>query len=303
VQDEIDNLRVEGRSIICGMSKNGFAADRRLAERLSGFDVIFSSGGAPVLPIPELVGQTYLVASGGQGRFLSRIDIEVDEGRVIGLRHKLIPTFADLIRPDPDMQMLVHSSRAPFAAELASEFGPADRILYRDDGYTSPWDDIFCGALMQAHDTPIALTPGFQWGNTVLPNRQVTYEDTMSICALPDGASYRQEVTGAALRAILETAAGQVFGQEPFGQTDRGMTRVGSVGLSIAPNQPYGKRIGNMRLISNGKKIEDGKIYPIAGWHGFSAASEGTPVWQILKQFQLDAGHQRLGQITDVSVI
>ena len=57
------------------LSHNGFDVDRQLATRTEGIDIIFCGHTHDALPIPIIENKTLLVASGSNGKFLSRIDL------------------------------------------------------------------------------------------------------------------------------------------------------------------------------------------------------------------------------------
>ena len=60
------------------LSHNGFDVDRKLASRVEGIDVILTAPHARRAAAPVRVGDTLLIASGSHGKFLSRLDIEVE---------------------------------------------------------------------------------------------------------------------------------------------------------------------------------------------------------------------------------
>jgi S-sulfosulfanyl-L-cysteine sulfohydrolase len=78
--------------------------------------VILTGHTHDAIPEPVLVGQTILIASGSHGKFVSRVDLDVQDGKMMGFRHKLIPIFSDVITPDPEMAALIDAERAPFKA-------------------------------------------------------------------------------------------------------------------------------------------------------------------------------------------
>ena len=119
----IDRARREGVSLVVLLSQNGFDADRKLASRVDGLDIILTAHGDDALPEPVRVGKTLIVASGSHGKFVSRLDLDVRPEGLRDFHYKLIPLFADAIHPDPDMAAAVEKARAPFADELSRVVG------------------------------------------------------------------------------------------------------------------------------------------------------------------------------------
>ena len=89
-----------------------------MASVVTGIDVILSGHTHDALPEPVLVGDTIVVASGSNGKFVSRVDLDIRNGRMMGFRHKLIPIFSDVIAPDPTVSGLIDDQRAPFKDQL-----------------------------------------------------------------------------------------------------------------------------------------------------------------------------------------
>ena len=138
VRATVAKARREGAELVVLLSHNGFDVDRKLAARVSGIDVILTAHTHDALPEPVKVGKTLLIASGSAGKFVSRLDLDVQGGAVKDFRYKLIPLFADAIRPDPEMQAAISAARAPFATELARVVGRTESLLYRRAASTAP---------------------------------------------------------------------------------------------------------------------------------------------------------------------
>ena len=104
------------------------------------------------------------MASGSHGKFLSRLDLEVADGRVTDFSYALMPVLSDAIAPDPAMAALIGGIRAPHEAMLSTELARNHGLLYRRDSFAGTLDDVICDALLAARDAEIALSPGFRWG-------------------------------------------------------------------------------------------------------------------------------------------
>jgi sulfur-oxidizing protein SoxB len=175
MQKQVDESRAAGASIVVLLSHNGFDVDRKLAGRVKGIDVILTAHTHDAMPGLVRVGDTVLVATGSHGKFVSRLDIEVRNNKVAGVRFKLMPVFSDAIKPDPAMTALVEKGRAPFAKDLARTLAKTDSLLYRRGNFNGTFDDLICDAMLSERDAEIALSPGFRWGGSLIPGDPITW--------------------------------------------------------------------------------------------------------------------------------
>ena len=95
MQEMVDEVREQGADLVVVLSHNGFDVDKKMAGKVRGIDVILSGHTHDALPEPVQVGRTHVIASGSNGKFVSRVDLDVRDGEMMGFRHKLMPVFSD----------------------------------------------------------------------------------------------------------------------------------------------------------------------------------------------------------------
>jgi S-sulfosulfanyl-L-cysteine sulfohydrolase len=281
----VAEARAAGAGLVVVLSHNGFDVDRKMAGRVPGIDVILTGHTHDALPEPVMVGETLVIASGSQGKFVTRLDLDVRDGRMMGFRHKLIPIFADVIVPDAEMASLIDAERAPYKAELEEVLGTTQSLLYRRGNFNGTWDDLICNALLDEREADIALSPGFRWGPSLLPGEPITREDLMNATAMSYPAAYRSEMTGEMLHTIMEDVADNLFNPDPYYQQGGDMVRVGGVGYSIDVSQPMGSRITGMTLLKTGEPIDAGRTYVVSGWASVNEATEGPAIWDVVESW------------------
>jgi sulfur-oxidizing protein SoxB len=288
VRELVEEARGEGAELVVLLSHNGFDVDRKLASRVEGIDVILTGHTHDALPVAIEVNNTLLIASGSHGKFLSRLDIEVKDGRMANYRYRLIPVFSDVIEPDPEIAALVKEIREPHQAELSRVLGKTESLLYRRGNLNGTFDDLICQALIQERDADIALSPGFRWGSSLLPGQDITLEDVHNQTSITYPAAYRSEFTGEFLKVILEDVADNLYNPDPYYQQGGDMVRVGGMSYAIAPGNQMGERIADMRLVSTGEPIDPAKNYVVAGWASVNEGTEGPPIWDVVSKYIQD---------------
>ncbi len=283
VVKNIAAAKEEGAELIVMLSHNGFDVDYKLASRVEGIDVLLTGHTHDALPEPVMVGKTMLIASGSNGKFVSRIDLNVSGGELKGYRYRLIPVFSDVITPDPEVAALIDKLRAPYEDELQRELGRTDSLLYRRGNFNGTFDDLICQALLAERDAEIALSPGFRWGTALLPGQAITVEDVHNACSMTYPEAYRSTMNGQLIKDILEDVADNLFNPDPYYQQGGDMVRVGGMGYRIDPKKEIGSRITDMTLLASGEQIDPARDYVVAGWASVNEGTEGPPIWDVVE--------------------
>ena len=290
LQTVIDEARNKGAQLVVLLSHNGMDVDLKLASRVRGLDAILGGHTHDGIPAPIAVknpgGTTLVTNAGSNGKFLGVLDFSVVAGKVSGFRYKLLPVYANMLAADPAMSALIQKHRAPYAARLNEKLATTDALLYRRGNFNGSFDQLILDALMREKDAPIAFSPGFRWGTTLLPGDAITMEDLLNQTAITYPTTTVTNMSGAQIKNVLEDVGDNLFNPDPYYQQGGDMVRVGGLQYSCDPAAVMGKRILDMRL--EGKAVEADKIYKVAGWAPVSEAARdrgGEPIWDLVSRY------------------
>jgi S-sulfosulfanyl-L-cysteine sulfohydrolase len=284
MQKLVDELRQKEKvDAVLLLSHNGMDVDMKLASRVSGIDVILGGHTHDAVPQPLTIanpgGKTLVTNAGSSGKFLGVLDLELGKGAVKKVRYRLLPVYSGLLKPDPAMQALIDRRRQPYAQKFDEQLAVATDLLYRRGNFNGPMDQLICDCLREELDAELALSPGFRWGNTMLPGEPITMDDVLSETAMTYPQVYVQEMTGAQIKDVMEDICDNLFNPDPYYQQGGDMVRIGGMDYSCAPNEGIGNRISEMTLDS-GKPLEPNKIYKVAGWASVNP-QDGKPVSEV----------------------
>ncbi len=285
VQENVDAARAAGADLVVLASHDGFDVDRKLASRVTGIDVVLTGHTHDAIPAVVKVKDTLLVASGSHGKFLTRLDLQVENKKIKDFRFRLIPVFSDAIRPDPDIAKVVAGIRAPHETELQRVLGKTESLLYRRGNFNGTFDDLICQAIIEERDVQIALSPGFRWGASLPPGADITVDDVFSQTALTYPAVYRNQMSGKFLYEIMEDVADNIFNPDPYYQQGGDMVRVGGMAYAIDVAKPMGQRISDMTLTATGEKIDPAKTYTVGGWASVNENTEGPAIYDLVSSY------------------
>ncbi|HHE31328.1 MAG TPA: thiosulfohydrolase SoxB [Chlorobaculum parvum] len=292
MQALIDDIRAKEKpDAVVLISHNGMDVDIKLAEVVSGIDVIFGGhthdGVAQPFVVKNAKGRTLVTNAGSNGKFLGVIDLKLGGGGVKEFKYRLLPVFSNELPAHSGMQALVNKIRAPYLDKLQEPLATAGSLLYRRGNFDGPFDQIICDALLERNEAQISLSPGFRWGTTVLPSQTITMEHVLDQTCMTYPETYAHDMTGKQIKDILEDVADNLFNLDPFYQQGGDMVRTGGLNYRIDPKATMGKRIDNMRL-QNGQPIDANKKYRVAGWATVGSKSPGEPVWDTVAAYLKD---------------
>ncbi|MGH8661532.1 MAG: thiosulfohydrolase SoxB [Burkholderiales bacterium] len=290
LQKVVDETRARGAQAVVLLSHNGMDVDVKLASRVTGIDLILGGHTHDAVPEPLAVrnraGMTLVTNAGSNGKFLAVADLDVRGGKVRDCRYRLLPVFSSLIEPDAEMAALIHRVRAPYAGRLAEKLAVTEGLLYRRGNFVGTFDQVILDALMAVKGAEIAFSPGFRWGTTILPGEAITLEHVMGQTAVTYPYTTVTDMTGDAIKSILEDVCDNLFNPDPYYQQGGDMVRVGGMRYRVDPTQRIGSRISGMTL--SGKAIEAGKRYKVASWAPVAEGASGEPVWEVLARYLRD---------------
>lgn len=291
MQEMVDEARGKGALAVILLSHNGMDVDLKLATRVTGIDAIMGGHTHDGVYQPVIVensgGKTLVTNAGSNGKFLGVLDLEVKGGKVTDYRYKLLPVFSNLIDADKGMSELIEKIRAPYQKELAEELAVCDDVLYRRGNFNGTFDQLICNALMEGLDAPIAFSPGFRWGTSVLPGQPITFEHVADQTALTYGTVTRTLMSGELIKEVLEDVADNLFNPDPYYQQGGDMVRVGGLQFSFDPTAKMGSRVSDMGL--DGKALDAKKEYPVAGWASVQEnVPENKPIWDVVAGYLKD---------------
>jgi sulfur-oxidizing protein SoxB len=291
LQSVIDEVRRKGAQVVVLLSHNGMDVDLKLATRVRGLDAILGGHTHDGVPQPVLVknaggdGQTLVTNAGSNGKFLGVLDFEVkgSKGKIDGWKYRLLPVFSDALAPDAEMAALIAGLRKPHEAKLGEILATTQDTLYRRGNFNGTFDQLIVDALIAGKDAQIAFSPGFRWGTSLLPGSAITMENLLDQTAISYPQTTLTEMNGERIKVVLEDIADNLFNPDPDLQQGGDMVRVGGLTYAIAPGNPAGQRIQDLRL--DGKPLDAGTNYKVAGWAPVAPGVQGEPVWDVVARW------------------
>lgn len=267
LQDYVDELRNEHKvDCVVVLSHDGFSVDQEVARKVHGIDFILSGHTHDPSPQPIVIDGTVIVIAGSHGKYIGRLDLDIQNGKVNDYEYKLIPIASNIIPADPAGEKLIAELYAPFDTELNEVLGKTKGLLYKRDTFHSTFDQLINDAIMDEMKCDISFTPGYRWGTTVLAGGDILMDNVYEMCGITYPNVYTFELKGDRIATLLEDIADNVFNANPLYQQGGDMSRLGGVTYDINVGGKTGKRISN--LLIGGQPLDPARTYVVSSWGG-----------------------------------
>jgi 5'-nucleotidase len=162
----IAKARAKGAQTILLLSHLGSEADKQVAEKIQGIDVIIGAHDHKEFNPPLIVKDTIIAQAGDFGRLLGRLDLEIDPGTGKVIRHAgiLIPITED-IPLDPEAHKAVEAEQVRAREIMNREVGILKDALELFDERECAAGNLLADALLErVEGAQISLVLG-HWQN------------------------------------------------------------------------------------------------------------------------------------------
>lgn len=265
---EIERLRRDERvDLIVVLSHLGFPQDCKLAQTVTGIDVVLSGHTHNRLEEPVRLGETIIIQSGCHGSFIGRLDLLVADKRITEVHHRLI-AVEESIAPDPVMDEIVAAILEPHRTMLGEVVGETVVGLHRNTTLGAPMDDVLLAAVATAAGTEIAFSNGWRYGAPVPPG-PVTMNDLWNIIPVNPPVSV-VILSGKEIVQMLEENLERTFAPDPFGQMGGYLKRFRGLTVYAKLENPAGHRVE--RVFTRAGRVLADNVYKV----GFVTA-QGVP--------------------------
>ncbi|HWR25671.1 MAG TPA: bifunctional metallophosphatase/5'-nucleotidase [Methanosarcina sp.] len=255
----IKKLREDEKAdLIIVLSHLGYPQDLKLAQEVKGIDVLLSGHTHNRLYKAVTSNGTIIMQSGchGHGSFIGKLDLEIEEGKIIEIRHELT-NIDESIKADEKIELIINDFMKPYREMLNNVVGHTETVLNRYRVLETTMDNLLLQAIAYASGINLAFSNGWRYGAPIPPG-PITLNDLWNIIPTNPQLS-RCEITGSEIYNMMEENLEHVFSCDPYKQMGGYVKRCLGLNLYFKIENPAGKRI--QELYINSEKFDPDKVY------------------------------------------
>lgn len=250
----VEHLRShEQVDLIILLSHLGFPQDVKLLSEVQGLNICLSGHTHNRLYQPVLQGNTIIVQSGSHGSFLTHLEIEVENQKIINFHHRLYEVTPE-IPPDLTIDQMVKKALKPFEKELSDIVGETSGLLHRGTSLESTMDNFLLQSLIETTGAQIAFSNGWRYGTPIIPG-PISLNDLYNIIPMNPPVSV-VHLTGEEILEMLEENLEHTFSSNVFQQMGGYVKRCFGLTAYIRIENPKGHRIQKLFIGPNEIKLD-----------------------------------------------
>ena len=206
-----------------------------------------------------------VVEPGAFGSFVGRLDLTVENGKIVSEKYELIEVDAKKYKPQPTIQKLIDAQEKPFAESINKVHGYSTVPLYRYFVIENTIDTLLIDALMWKAQTDIVVSNGFRFcpPRTADATGKVPITEGFIFDMLPvDSQARTAFVTGKQLTEWLEKELQNVFAKDTSKRFGGWVIKMKGMNMTFKAHEDVGKRVQSTTI--GGNPLELDKEYSIS---------------------------------------
>ncbi len=228
-----------------------------LAKAFPEVRLIVSGYDHTALEQPLQVGNTSIVRTGSNGKYVGRLDLTFEDKKLVHLESHLIPLEG--VEPDHEIQSILKPYETRVSRQMDEVVGRATGDMSRSLTAESHVGDLVADALREVTGTQITLNDAGAV-SIGIPKGPIT-ERTVSEVLPVDNSVITMKLTGAQIKQILGWR----------------LMNVSGLRVKFDSRKPAGKHLVSATL-ADGKALNDSDLYTVATTDGFKEYGQGIDV-------------------------
>lgn len=267
---------VEGCEVVLIATHMGLAQQVGLANNpvCEGVDMILGADTHERVRVPIQAKYTKVVECGAFGSFLGKLDLIIENGKLIRTDYELLDVDPAKYPADKEMQAMVEKAYEPFKKEMQTVIGTSKTPLVRYFVMETPMDNLITDAIKWKFKPDIALSNGFRFCQPLAVDPKtglatITKEFLWNM--LPVNSEAKTGiVTGKQVWDWLEKELQNAFAKDPSKRFGGWFVRYNGMEVNFTIGNEFGKRVNWVKI--GGQAIDMEKEYSVV-----ACEREGDP--------------------------
>lgn len=224
---------------------------------------------------PIVCKYSKVVEPGAFGSFIGKLDLTIENGKVIKDTYELLEVTASKLKPNKNVQKLLDESEATFKEHINQVVGYSTIPLYRYFVVENPIDTMILNALnWKFPEIDIVLSNGFRFcppRSTPDHTGNIPITNGFIFDMLPVDSTIRiAKASGKQLREWMEKELNNVFAKDASKRLGGWVIKFKGMEVSFNAFAEMGKRVQSLTI--KGKELDSEKLYSI-----LACEREGDP--------------------------
>ena len=244
----------EGCTVVIVATHMGLAQQVGLANNpvSEGVDIIMGADTHERVRVPIQGKYTKVIECGAFGSFLGKLDLTIENGKLINTDYQLLDVDPLKYSADKNMQVLVDKAYEPFKKELQTIIGTSKTPLVRYFVMETPMDNLITDAIKWKFKPDIALSNGFRFCQPLGVDSKtglatITKEFLWNM--LPVNSEAKTGiVTGNQILDWLEKELQNAFAKDPSKRFGGWFVRYNGLEVNYTIGNEFGKRVNSVKI-------------------------------------------------------